>query len=80
MRKNRTVAYFEGKISQVLNRNPDIQDIHELVITALYEPRNLEFKEFYLDIAIPNLIVEKRIYFKKILQTNPSRSPISLVA
>ena len=80
MRKNRTVAYFEGKISQVLNRNPDIQDIHELAIQALYNQRHSELNEFYLDVAIANLMVEKRINFKKIIQNNKSIRPISLAA
>ena len=65
MRKNRTVAYFEGKISQLLSRNNDINNINELAIQAMRNQNQSDLNEFYLDVALAKLQVEKRISFKK---------------
>ena len=80
MRKNRSIAYFEGRLSQILSRNPDIQDIHELAILALYNQKHSDINEFYLDVAIAKLRTEKRIIFKKVIQKTKSISPISIAA
>ena len=49
--KNRTVNYFEGKLSQILSKNPDIT-IHELAIAVLRNQRQSKENEFYLDVAL----------------------------
>ena len=59
--RNRTVVYFEGKLSQILSSNPNIQDIHELAIKALFGQKHSDINNFYLDCALERLIVEKKI-------------------
>ena len=69
--RNRTTAYFEGKISQVLSKNPNIT-VHELAIKALYKQQHTDLNEFYLDCAIAQLGIEKQLQTKKVIQKTKS--------
>ena len=75
--RNRNINWFEGKISQLLSKNENIQDINELAILALRNQRHTELNEFYLDVAIAKLRVEKRLNLKKLIG---KRQPIPLAA
>ena len=78
--RNRTVSYFDGKLSEVLSRNPNIQDIHELAIKALYNQKHSDINEFYLDCAIERLKVEKIWKTKKVIQNNKTSLRFSIAA
>ena len=80
MMRNRTIAYFEGKISQVLARNKNINNIHDLAIQALHHQNHSDLNEFYLDVAIAKLRTEKRIGFKKKILKTKTLRPISIAA
>ena len=77
--RNRTITYFEGKISQLLARN-NINNIHELAIQALHNQNHSDLNEFYLDVAIAKLQVEKYIGSKKVIQKNKSIKTFPLAA
>ena len=78
--RNRTITYFEGKISQVISRNPNISDINELAILALRNQRHTDLNEFYLDCAIANLMANKGISFKKVIGKSETLQFIPLAA
>ncbi len=77
MIKEKHTNWFEGKISQVISRNPNISNINELAILALKNQRHTDLNEFYLDCAIAKLRLEKRINLKKVIG---KRKPIPLAA
>ncbi len=49
--RTKSIGWFEGKISQVLSRNPNIT-IHELAIAVLRNQKHSKVNEFNLDVAL----------------------------
>ena len=78
--RNRTIAYFEGKISHILSKNPQIQDIHELAIQAMRKQNHSDINEFYLDCALEQLRVESKLGSKKVIQKKKLLNLIPLAA
>ena len=75
--RNRTITYFEGKISQVLARNKHINNIHELATLVLRNQSHSDLNEYYLDVALAQL----DITFKKVIkQNNETIKPFSIAA
>ena len=77
MIKEKNINWFEGKIFQVISRNPNISDINEIAILALRNQRHTELNDFYLDCALVNLRANKSINLKKVIG---KRQSISLAA
>ncbi len=78
--RTKSIGWFEGKISQVLSRNPNIQDIHEVAILALRNQRQSDINNFYLDCALERLMVKRHITFKKKTLKTTTLLSISLAA
>ena len=78
--RNKNINWFEGKLSQVLSKNPNISDINELAILALRNQRHTDLNEFYLDCALVNLRADKGINIKKVIWKKETLKPISLAA
>ena len=67
MMKDKSINWFEGKLSQVISKNPNISDINDIAILALRKQRHSDLNEFYLDVAITTMKAEKRLSFKKVV-------------
>ncbi len=74
--KNRTINWVEGKIIQVLSKNPTIQTYLALSANVLEDVRSIE-EQHNLDIAVVNLLSRKII---KRYKSNSGHTTYSLAA
>ena len=80
MIRNKNENWFIGKLGQVLSRNPNITDIHELAIEAMRKQRHSDLNEYYLDGALAKMMVQKQISFKKVILDQKTLRSVPLAA